>query len=90
MKEPVEVEILGQRLTVASDDGPVHVREVARLVDEQLRRLSDAHRSVSSVHLALLAALNMGSELSKLRGEIDRVNERLRKLSELVEAGLCP
>lgn len=90
MKEPVEVEILGQRLTVASDDGPVHVREVARLVDEQLRRLSDAHRSVSSVQLALLAALNMGSELSKLRGEIDRVNERLRKLSELVDAGLCP
>jgi len=90
MKEPVEVEILGQRLTVASDDGPVHVREVARLVDEQLRRLSDAHRSVSSVQLALLAALNMGSELSKLRGEIDHVNDRLRKLSELVEAGLCP
>lgn len=89
MKEPVEVEILGHRLKVASEDGADHVREVARLVDEHLRRLAGGHRSVSTIQLALLAALNMGSELSKLRSEIDGMNDRLRKLSELVDAGGC-
>jgi len=90
MKEPVEVEILGQRLTVASDDGAGHVRDVARLVDEQLRRLLEAHASVSTLHLALLVALNMGSEVAKLRSELESVDGSLQKLSELVSASKNP
>lgn len=88
MKEPVEVEIMGQRLIVASDDGPEHVRQVALQVDEQVRRLAASHPGTSMVHLALLVALNSGSELEKLRTEHDGLGERLRCLSDRVEAGL--
>lgn len=88
MKEPVEVEIMGQRLTVASDDGPEHVRQVARLVDAQVRRLSESHPGTSIVHLALLVALNAGSELEKVRLEQEGLGERLRLLSDRVDTGL--
>lgn len=90
MKEPVEVVILGQRLTVASEDGPAHVRDVARLVEDQLRRLSEGHRSIPLVQLALLAALNMGSDLAKLRDEVEGVNERLLRLAARIDADLEP
>lgn len=88
MKEPVEVEIMGQRLVVTSDDGPDHVREVARQVDDHARRLAASHPGASIVHLALLVALNSESELAKIRAAQDGLGERLRRLSDQVEAGL--
>jgi len=88
MKEPVEVEIMGQRLTVASDDGPKHVLEVAREVDAQMRRLAAGCPGISAAHLALLVALNAASELSKVRSEHEALADRLRQLSDRVAAEL--
>ncbi len=85
MKEPVEVEILGQRFTVASSDGAGHVRDVAKLVDDQMRRLVSAHVGASTLQLALLAALNIGSELAKLQSQVDALDESIQRLSKLIE-----
>ncbi|MBI3784907.1 MAG: cell division protein ZapA [Deltaproteobacteria bacterium] len=91
MKQPVEIEIMGHRITVASEDGEVHVREAAQLVDLQMRQLASAQPPTSTVQLALLAALNLASECWKLREQreasenmIDRLSRRmLERLSRL-------
>jgi cell division protein ZapA len=67
MRQPVDVEILGQQLAVTSDDGPEHVRAVARYVDETMRTLATGGRAVATLDVALLAALNIASEYQKLR-----------------------
>ncbi len=63
----VNVEIMGQSLTVASDAGDEWVRAVAETVDEKIKRLRASGQTVSSVNLAILAALNFADELERLK-----------------------
>jgi cell division protein ZapA len=86
-RQPVEVEIMGQRFTVASDDGEDHVRKVARYVNEEMRRLSEGRR-VASTQLALLAALNIASEYWKLRESQEDLSQRVDQMSQRVLAQL--
>lgn len=86
-RQPVEVEIMGQRLTVASDDADDHVRKVANYVNEEMRRLSDGGRVVST-RLALLAALNIASEYWKLRESQEDLTQRVERISQQVLAQL--
>lgn len=86
MKQPVEVEIMGQRLQVASDDGPEHVRIVAQMLDEQMRTLAQANTGANLVQIAILAALNVGSDLCKLREDQERANRDLERLVEVIDA----
>jgi cell division protein ZapA len=84
MHQSVEVEIMGQHLTVASDDGEQHVREVAAFVDEQMRRLAGGRPVPSALHLALLAALNIASEYWKLQREQEDMQRTINRVSKRV------
>lgn len=84
MRQPVEVQIMGQTFSVASDDGEEHVRRVAQYVDEKMREVTAGGRVASSFSAAVLAALNIASEYQKLREEktriaavVDRLTARL-------------
>lgn len=89
MKQPVEVVILGHRLTVTSDDGADHVREVVAYVDEQMRILAAGRAPATIVQLALLTALNMASELRKVSQEREELQRLIDRLSDRV-AHLVP
>jgi cell division protein ZapA len=86
-RQSVEVDIMGQRFAVASDDGEDHVRKVARYVNEEMRRLSEGRR-VASTQLALLAALNIASEYWKLRESQEDLSQRVDRMSQRVLAQL--
>ncbi|MBI1813405.1 MAG: cell division protein ZapA [Deltaproteobacteria bacterium] len=81
MKQPVDVVIMGQMLTVASDDGPEHVRAVARFVDDQMRAMTAEGRAVATIDVALLAALNIASKYQKLKREHQELTETIDRLS---------
>lgn len=81
---PVEVEILGQTLSVTSNDGEEHIRRVAAYVERTMKDVAAGGRVVSSLTVAVMAALNIASEYQKLKEEhadlkaaIDRLNARL-------------
>ena len=88
MKRPVEVEIMGQRLTVASDDGEAHVQQVAALVDQHMRELASHQPPTSTLQLALLTALNIASEYWKLQSQQEEVSQTINRLSKRVLARL--
>ena len=80
MAQPIEVVIMGQTYSVASDDGEEHVRWVANYVDGKMREIAAGGKVVSSYTAAVLTALNIASECQKLRqnaAEIDVVIDRL-------------
>jgi cell division protein ZapA len=85
----VTVEIMGQNLTVTSDEGDQWVKSVAETVDEKIRDIRAGTQAVSSIHLAILAALNFAEELERLRREQDQLVERIeamsRRLSEAID-----
>ena len=57
-----EVEIFGQSYSLRSDAEEEHVRRVAGLVDLKMREVAAGTRSVSTLHIAVLAALDIASE----------------------------
>jgi cell division protein ZapA len=88
MTKGVNVEIMGQQLVVASDDGDDWARTLAATVDEKIRNIRASGQTVNSVNLAILAALNFADELERLRRNHEELINRLaalnRRLSEAI------
>ena len=91
--EYVTVEIYDQTYHLSGQD-PAHVRELAARVDAKMRAVAAQGRTVDSLRVAVLAALNLADELSQaggrrsllgharaanLRGLLDEVLEEERK-----------
>ena len=91
--EYVTVEIYDQTYHLSGHDAP-HVRELAARIDAKMRAVAAQGRTVDSLRVAVLAALNLADELSQagsadpmlgharaasLRGLLDEVLEEERK-----------
>ena len=57
-----DVEIFGQNYALRVDADEEHVRKVAELVDLKMREVAAASQSVSTLQIAVLAALDVASE----------------------------
>ena len=87
MMKGVSVEIMGQNLTVASDGDDAWVKSVAGAVDERIKKLRASSNTVSSVNLAILAALNFADELEHLKKEHQELIDRITAMKErLIDA----
>ena len=86
------VRIFGQEYTVKSESDGEHVQAVAALVDEKMREVSNASSQVSTIRVAILAALNLADAVVSLRrGEMRGVEElatRALHLARALEEGL--
>jgi cell division protein ZapA len=92
MSKLVKVEICGQTYSIGGDLEEKYVQELARYVDEKMRAVADATKTVDSVKLAVLTALAIADELHSLRESHNEDQERLRERAErclnLVERAL--
>ncbi|MGA2483622.1 MAG: cell division protein ZapA [Candidatus Acidiferrales bacterium] len=92
MSKPVKVEIYGQTYSIGGDLEEKYVQELARYVDEKMRAVADATKTVDSVKVAVLTALAIADELHSLREDRNEDAERLRERAErclnLVERAL--
>jgi cell division protein ZapA len=84
----VNVEIMGQNLVVASDAGDEWVRSVAETVDERIRQLRESGQTVSSVNLAILAALNFADELERLKKQHRELIDRIAAINNRLGAAI--
>ncbi len=89
----VQIEILGRRYALQSDRDPDHVRSVAAFVDEQLRELTGGDPAAVQRDHAILASLNIASELFLLRdrgGELAKLlDRRLHSLVTLIDQSVA-
>jgi cell division protein ZapA len=77
----VNVEIMGQQLTVASDNGDDWARTLAAAVDEKIKTIRASSQTVNSINLAILAALNFADELERLRRDHAELLSHLQRLN---------
>ena len=78
----VNVEIMGQNLLVASNDGDDWAKTLAATVDAKIQTIRAGSQSVNSVNLVIMAALNFADELEHLRRDHQALLSRLETLSE--------
>lgn len=88
MKNRVTVDVAGQEYTLISDEEPAYVRQVASIVDEEIRQITDnAHLSLS--HAAILACIKLADRSQKaeegsdhLRGQVKSCLDEIHKLKQ--------
>jgi cell division protein ZapA (FtsZ GTPase activity inhibitor) len=91
-KRSVSVRILGHEYRIRTDSDAREFTEVARLVDETMRRLRDRTGVIDSLDLAIMAALNLARDLMAERGSRrtqQASSERVRVLASEVERVLA-
>jgi len=88
MRQPVEVEIMGYRLIVTSDDSEDHIREVAAYVHRRMQQLAEGRGGAPSLNLALVTALNIASEWRKLQHQQEELCETVNRTAQRVSATL--
>lgn len=68
MTEDVEVEIFGQTFRVAAGDAtPAYIQRLASYVDERMRAIALATKTMPFNRMAILTALNIADDLFKLQ-----------------------
>ena len=92
MAKTIKVEIYDQFYNLRGDLDEDYVKELARFIDEKMRTVAEATRTVDSMRVAVLAALNIADELHTLRARRSELESDLRARTErcltLVEQAL--
>jgi cell division protein ZapA len=90
----VSITIRGRQYTVRGDEAAEDIEAVARDLDHRLEEVAGRTRSFDEYTIALLTALNLASELQRLRREVvDRLGELDREaasVAAVLEAALPP
>ncbi len=81
MKGPIEVEIFGQTFILTSDDEKGYVREVAAYVDRKMQQIAATTKTVATLRVAILAAINIADEYHKARRHEEETREQVDSLS---------
>ncbi len=88
MKSTIAITIAGQSLTIRSDDDEQYVRALAAFVDGKIREISRGQQGITTLNLALTAALAVADELFKLRESQERMSEEIDRIAGEIEARL--
>jgi cell division protein ZapA len=84
----VKIEIFDQFYNINTDQGPQYLQELGDYVDSRMRAVSAAARTVDSLKVAVLAALNIADELFTLRKQQEGTGRPLRERQEELEGPL--
>ena len=85
MKKTFEVTLLNQKFQLKSESDEKYVQRVADYVNKKLFDIQEKTKSVSSLNVALLAALNIADDFFKIKSmDKDKVGQARSKVREVV------
>ena len=89
MKNSVQVEILGKEFTVKSENDESYVKEIADYVNRKMEEVLKDTRTVATVNVVLLAALNIADEYFRIKEQhqelIGDIESKCQELISLIE-----
>jgi cell division protein ZapA len=89
-KTTVKVEILGESYSIRSDASAEHTRAVAEYLDQAIRQITSTGAVMESNRAAILAAMQITSELFQAREANDAVVAAMSELGDEVRRLLPP
>ena len=88
----MKIQIYDQNYNFGDDQDEAYLKKLAAYVDERMRVVAESTRTVDSLKVAVLAALNIADEMFTLRDRQQEIDGPLRKRVEkcvaLVEKAL--
>lgn len=89
MARLVEVNICNSQYTIKTDADEAYIQSIARYVNDKIEEIQEKTKSVSTLNVVILAALNTADELfrerDKHRRVIERIEDRSKDLIDLIE-----
>jgi cell division protein ZapA len=89
-KTSVKVEILGESYSIRSDATVEHTKAVAEYLDRSIRQILSSGSVIEANRAAILAAMQITSELFQAREANDAVTVAMGELSDEVRRLLPP
>jgi cell division protein ZapA len=87
-KRNITVDIFGQRYSLKSEVAEEQVKKVAAYVDRKMREVAEGTKSVDSLHIAILTALNIAQEYLQEKGSreylVQRIEDKTDRLEEFI------
>ncbi|MBW1971308.1 MAG: cell division protein ZapA [Deltaproteobacteria bacterium] len=92
MKRSYEIEILGHKYNIKTEEDPEYVNRVAEFVNEKMKEVAEKGKIISTLQIAVLAAINIADELMKEREQREKqfrdFNKRSDQLIQLIRTQL--
>jgi len=86
VKRTMEVSIMDQKFVIKSDSDDDYVNNVADYVDEKINEVIQNTKTVASLNVAILAAMNIADEFFKFkRDRKERFHTVEKKIEDLIE-----
>jgi cell division protein ZapA len=89
-KTSIKVEILGESYAIRSEAAPEHTRAVAEHLDRAIRQILSSGSVIETNRAAILAALQITSELFQEREANETITSAMHSLSGEVRRMLPP
>lgn len=80
--DSIPVEIYDQTYYLRGGPDPGYVKRLAESLDEKMREIADATRTIDSLKVAVLAALTMADEVERLKQENSDLSAMLTEKTE--------
>ena len=85
----VRVEIYDQSYHMRGELDPEYIRKLAEFVDSRMRSVAARTRTVDTLRVAVLAALNIADEYYRMQAKVQQVEQKMTEcsgaLDELLE-----
>lgn len=89
MKRTMEISIMGQKFMIKSESDDDYVNRVAKFVDDRINEVMQNTKSVASINVAILAAMNIADEYFRFKQDKEQkltmVEKKIEDLIELVD-----
>ena len=89
MKKVAEIKIFGHKLLVRSDENEEYIRAIEEYLNTKIEEVRENTKAVSSLDLALLAALNITGEVIKTKEILEKLGRKSEELTTRIDRQLA-
>ncbi|MDY6856790.1 MAG: cell division protein ZapA [Thermodesulfobacteriota bacterium] len=82
MKRNIDIDILGHKYTIKSDEQEDHVFNIVYYLNEKIEEVLRTTKTVDTLNVLLLAALNIAGELFRLKDEEAELHRQIENTSQ--------
>lgn len=90
MKKTYEVDLMGQKINIKSEEPQAYVNQVVDYISQKMEKIAKGQKAITVHHVAMLTLLNITDELFKSRAEVDgykeRVIQKTKNIIQLIDA----
>jgi len=84
-REGIKVEIYDQSYVMKGELDGDYVQALARMVDAKMRSIATRTRTVDTLRVAVLAAMNIADECQQLRSKMAQVEQKVAECSDVLD-----